>query len=149
MNNHTVEEINEYLPQASTIINLLSYSDDYGRSSATNMRWYKDTGTAAASSRKYTDVSVAAVIPDNTWGSADHTTRAEFRKAVKTAVANLDNPDYNQGFALGKAVTTGTKDNCLFLPYRKSLDHIKALILRSSELNTFISSPTRTQQTTS
>ena len=64
MNNDTVEEINEYLPQASTIINLLSYSDDYGRSSATNMLWYKDTGTAGASSRKYTDVSVAAVMPD-------------------------------------------------------------------------------------
>ena len=62
MNNHTVEEINEYLLQASTNINLLSYSDGYGRSSATNMLWYKDTGTAGASSSKYTDVSVAAVI---------------------------------------------------------------------------------------
>ena len=40
MNNNTVEEINEFLPQASTLINLLSYSEDYGRSSATNMLWY-------------------------------------------------------------------------------------------------------------
>ena len=54
-------------------MNLLSYSDDYGRSSATNMLWYKDTGTADASSRKYTDVSVAAVIPDNTWSDDAHT----------------------------------------------------------------------------
>ena len=29
---------------------------------------------------------------------------------------SLDNPDYNQGFALRKAVTTGTKETCLFLP---------------------------------
>ena len=73
MNNHTVEEINEFLPQASTILNLLSYSDDYGRSSAKNRLWYKDTGTEGASSRKYTDVSVAAVIPDNTWSDDAHT----------------------------------------------------------------------------
>ena len=32
------------------------------------------------------------------------------------AANNLDNPDYNQGFALRKVVTTGTKDTCLFLP---------------------------------
>ena len=35
---------------------------------------------------------------------------------MKTAVANLDNAGYNQGFALRKAVTTGTKDTYLFLP---------------------------------
>ena len=29
---------------------------------------------------------------------------------------SLDNPDYNQELALRKAVTTGTKDTCLFLP---------------------------------
>ena len=80
MNNNTAEDMNEFLLQASTTINLLSYSDDYGRSRATNMLWYKDTGTAGASSRKYTDVSVAAVIPDNTWTSDAHTTRTEFRK---------------------------------------------------------------------
>ena len=56
------------------------------------------------------------MIPDNTWTSDAHTTRIKFRKAVKTAVANLDNPGYNQGFALRKAVTIGTKDTCLFLP---------------------------------
>ena len=53
MNKNTVEGINKFLPQASTIMNWLSYSDDYGRSSAANMLWYKDTGTAGASSGKY------------------------------------------------------------------------------------------------
>ena len=61
MNNHTVEEINEFLPQASTIMNLLSYSKDYGRSSATNMLCYKDTGTAGASSAKY--ITGAELVP--------------------------------------------------------------------------------------
>lgn len=116
MNNHTVEEINNYLPQASAITNLLAYSDDYGRSSATNMLWYKDTGTAGASSGKYRSQYDAAVVADGTWAAAAHTSRDEFRAALALAAPQLDNPDYNQGFALRKAVTTGAKDTCLFLP---------------------------------
>ncbi len=116
INNNTVEEISNYLPQASTIMNLLSYSDDYGRSSATNMLWYKDTGMAGASSPRYTAAFPAAVIADNTWAAEAHTTRPEFRAAMALVIANLENPAYNQGFALRKAITTGTKDTCLFLP---------------------------------
>ena len=116
MNNHPVEEVSEYLPQASAIMNLLAYSDDYGRSSATNMLWYKDTGAASASSAKYRTAFPAGVIADATWGAADHTTRAEARAVLGLMGANLDNPDYNQGFALRKAVTTGAKDTCLLLP---------------------------------
>ena len=51
MNNNVVEEINQYLPQASAIMNLVSYSDDYSRSSGSNMLWYRDTGTGAAVSQ--------------------------------------------------------------------------------------------------
>ena len=111
MNNHTVEEINEFLPQASTIMNLLSYRDDYGRSSATNMLWSKATATAGASSGKYRSAFPAAEIADATWTSGDQTTRAEFRAGMGLAATNLDNPDYNQGFALRKAVTTGRKNS--------------------------------------
>src|SRR5258706_968913 len=32
VNNNTIEDINLYLPQASTIMNLVMYSDDYSRS---------------------------------------------------------------------------------------------------------------------
>ena len=45
LNNQTIENINLYLPQASTILNLVSFSDDYSKSTASNMLWYKDTGT--------------------------------------------------------------------------------------------------------
>ena len=95
MNNNTVQEINEFLPQASTIINLLSYSVHYGRSSATNMLWYKDTGTAGADSGKYRSAFPAAQIADAIWNSGDHTTRSEFRAAMGLAAKNLENPDYN------------------------------------------------------
>jgi len=45
LNNQIIENINLYLPQASMIINLVSFSDDYSRSTAWNMLWFKDTGT--------------------------------------------------------------------------------------------------------
>ncbi|RDD38198.1 hypothetical protein TrispH2_009828 [Trichoplax sp. H2] len=45
INNHTVEEIIDWLPYASTILNLVLYSDDYSKSIATNMLWYRDTAT--------------------------------------------------------------------------------------------------------
>ena len=45
LNNQIIENINLYLPQASTILNLVSFSDDYLKSTASNMLWYKDTET--------------------------------------------------------------------------------------------------------
>ena len=83
-------------------MNLLSYSDDYGRISATNILWYKDTGTAGACSGKYRSAVPAAQIADATWVSAHRTTRAEFRAAMGLAAKNLENPDYNQGFTFAR-----------------------------------------------
>src|SRR5664279_1747098 len=48
VNNNTVEDINLYLPQASTMMNLVMFSDDYSRSTSTSMMWHKDTGTGTA-----------------------------------------------------------------------------------------------------
>ena len=45
LNNQTIKNINLYLLQASTILNLVSFSDDYSKSTASNMLWNKDTGT--------------------------------------------------------------------------------------------------------
>ena len=45
LNNQTIENINLYLPQVSTILNLVSFSDDYSKSTASYMLWCKDTGT--------------------------------------------------------------------------------------------------------
>ena len=80
------------------------------------MLWYYDTGTAGASSSKYRSTYDAAVVADGTWAAAGHTTRDEFQAALALAAPQFDNPDYNQGFALRKAVTTGAKDTCLYLP---------------------------------
>jgi len=44
LNNQTIENISLYLPQVSTIMNLVSFSADYSRSTATNMLWFKNTG---------------------------------------------------------------------------------------------------------
>ena len=45
LNNQTIENINLYLPQVSTILNLVSFSDGYSKSTASYMLWCKDTGT--------------------------------------------------------------------------------------------------------
>ena len=45
LNNQTIKNINLYLPQASTILNLVSFRNDYSKSTASYMLWYKDTGT--------------------------------------------------------------------------------------------------------
>ena len=45
LSNKTVEDVNDYLPYASTILNLIMFSDDYSRSTASNMLWIRDTLT--------------------------------------------------------------------------------------------------------
>ena len=45
LNNQTIENIKLYLSQASTILNLVSFNDDCSKSTASNIFWYKDTGT--------------------------------------------------------------------------------------------------------
>jgi len=49
LNNQTIDNISLYLPQASTIMNLVSFSADYSRLTASNMLWFKDTGTGNVS----------------------------------------------------------------------------------------------------
>ena len=88
-NNNTVEEIDEFLPQASAIINLLSHSD---ASCATDMLWC-DTGTAGADSGKYRSAYDNAVVADGTLADGAHMTRAELRAALALAAPQFYNPD--------------------------------------------------------
>ena len=53
LDNKMVERVDRNVPQAFTILNLVQFSDDYGRSSATNMLWYKDTGIGGASPHEF------------------------------------------------------------------------------------------------
>ena len=91
INNQTVEDINIYLPQASTIMNLVMFSDDYTKSASTNMMWFKDTATGTAESREFAPLAALNDRP-------------------------LRNATYNSGFAKRRAITTGDKEICLFLP---------------------------------
>ena len=93
-------------------MNFLSYSDDNGRSSEI-MLWYKDAGTAGGICGRYRSQRHTSVMQHGL--SDTHTTRAEFRSAMRLAAASLDNPGYNQCLFLCKAATSGTKDSCLFL----------------------------------
>ena len=52
---HLVEDVNLYLPQASTIMNLVQFSDNYNRSTATNMFWYCDTAKGGADPNEFAD----------------------------------------------------------------------------------------------
>ena len=63
LDTNMVERVDSHVPQASTIFNLVQFSDDYGRSSATNMLWYKDTGTGQASPNEFRDSG--ALLPVN------------------------------------------------------------------------------------
>jgi len=45
VNDKLIESIADHAPIASTIMNLVQFSDDYSRSSASNQFWYRDTGT--------------------------------------------------------------------------------------------------------
>ena len=48
--NQTVEDISNHLQVASTALNIILFSDDYSKSTATNMMWFKDTGRGIAES---------------------------------------------------------------------------------------------------
>lgn len=75
---HEVEYVSDHLPIASTILNLVKFSDDYSRSTATNMFWYRDTGAGAADPNKH-GVGGAALLPVATVANAANITGAQFR----------------------------------------------------------------------
>lgn len=112
MNNQIVESISQYAPVASTIMNLVQFSDDYGRSTATNMLWYKDTSTGAAVSNEFP--TAATALPTGTVANNAEATGAQLRTALDALITKV--PEFNHGFASRKAVTTGDKDTCMFLP---------------------------------
>lgn len=110
VNNQTVEDISLYLPQASTIMNLVTFSDDYSRSTSTNTLWYKDTGTGAADSSEYS--ATGQMLTAAAVGDAVALNGANFR----TNFHIKRNTSYNSGFASRRLVTTGAKEVCMFLP---------------------------------
>ena len=105
LNNQTIENINLYLPHASTILNLVSFSDDYSRSTASNMLWFKDTGNALASIKKEFDqIAEGADAPS-------------LRNGIRALVQRYNNNQQaNLGFTARQNLTTGNKQITLMLP---------------------------------
>jgi len=75
VNDQLLESV-DFVPVSTTVLGLTEFSDDYTRSVATQMFWYRDTGSGTAIRQKYTAVM-----------NAD-------------TVSVSDNPEYNLGFAI-------------------------------------------------
>ena len=123
LDNNMVERVDSHVPQASTILNLVQFSDDYGRSSATNMLWYKDTGTGEASPNEFHATGTAGVLTAGDVANATQLTGTLFRQYFLTAA--LKNPAYNTGFRARQLITTGDKDTTMLLPLSSLLGFCK------------------------
>ena len=105
LNNQTIENINLYLPQASTILNLVSFSDDYSKSTASNMLWYKDTGTGGV------------FLKHNFNEVADDANANAVRDGLRNVIERYNNNlQANLGFTARQSITTGNKQITLMLP---------------------------------
>ena len=62
---YLVENVNQYLPQASTMLNLVQILDDYGKRRATNMLWFRDTAKGGAELNEF-GVPGAPLLPSGT-----------------------------------------------------------------------------------
>ena len=121
IDNKIVEDVDQYLPQASTIMNLVQFSDDYSRSTATNMFWYRDTSTGAADLNEFGTAGVALLPAADPGGGDlafagddDAVTGAKFR-ALKFA-NKLKSSSYNMGFRIRQLITMGNKSIAMLLP---------------------------------
>ena len=105
LNNQTIENINLCLPQASTILSLVSFSDDYSKSTAFNMLWYKDIGTGGV------------LLKQNFANIAKDANANAVRDGVRDLIETYNNNQQaNLGFTATQNVTTEKKQITLMLP---------------------------------
>ena len=105
LNNQTIENINLYLPQASTILNLVCFSDDYSKSTASNMLWYEDTGTGRI------------FLNQNFTNVAEDANANAVRDGVRDLIETYNNNQQaNLGFTERQNITTENKQITLILP---------------------------------
>ena len=92
------------LPQASTLMNLVQFSDDYGRITATNMLWYRGTAKSDAEPNEF-GVPGAALLPADTVADDAAVNEANIRALY---FANtLRNLKHNRAFRSRQEVTIG------------------------------------------
>ena len=82
INGQEIEALNTNADIATTILGLMSYSDDYSKTAGTSMFWAKDTSTHASKSH-FNTVNVRNAAGDG-----------------QAPVLGVINPEYNQGFAI-------------------------------------------------
>ena len=105
INHKDVENINQYLPQACTIMNTVMFSDDYSRSTASNMLWFKDTGRGDTTLKQTLEIV------------ADDANPAAVRTGIRNAITRLNsNSTANLSFTARHAITTGNKQITMMLP---------------------------------
>ena len=106
LNNQTIENISLYLPQASTMLNLVSFSDDYSRSTASNQLWFRDTGDGSTTLKQNFDEV------------ANDANANAVRDGVRAMIARYNsNRQANLGFTARQNITTGNKQITLMLPF--------------------------------
>ena len=106
LNNKTIENINLYLPQASTILNLVSFSNDCSKSTASNMFWYKDIGTGGI------------FLKQNFTNVAEDANANVFFDGVRDLIETYNNNQQaNLGFTARQNITTRNKQITLMLPF--------------------------------
>ena len=91
VNDQLLESV-DFVPVGTAVLGLTEFSDDYTRSVATQMFWYRDTGSGSAIRQKYTATMNADTVSVN------------------------DNPEYNLGFAIRQALCSGGKTVTMLLP---------------------------------
>lgn len=121
VNDKLIESIADHAPIASTIMNLVQFSDDYSRSSASNQFWYRDTGTGAADAAEY--VAGATVLPAGTVGDNAQTATGKNLRDAFDAYGR--NTTYNAGFKARQLLCTGDQDVCMYLPLKSVLGFCK------------------------
>ena len=120
VNNQIVEDINLHLPQASTEPRPVQRRlIVYGRSTATNMLWYRDTASGSSSGNEFAPADEIIAAGDVADGA--NITGASFRTHFSIA----RNAQYNSGFRSRQLITTGDKDVCMFLPLSSVLGFCK------------------------
>ena len=86
-------------------MNLVRFSDDYSKSTSSNMLWYKDTGTGGV------------FLKQNFTNVAEDANANAFRDDVRDLIETYNNNQQaNLGFTARQNITTGNKQITLMLP---------------------------------
>ena len=98
----------DYVGIGTTVLNLVDFSDDYAKSAASNMFWYRDTADTADTSRfSYDNNDKATKLKDSESKIADMVSKIK------------ENDNFNLGFLKRWLLTKKSKTISMFLPLNR------------------------------